>query len=1086
MQRLLTYMWLFSICLVASSQLTARDTALLSVEQGRLVLSGEQIADQNQVYRLIGKWRYTSHEKGADQSKSIYIDPLNFEVSALQYPLDLSLLSRGVYSLDIEARPEVKQWQIEVVPTDSVLRVSLSQKATKEQKIVKRPQEGWKNATHLRWQIENEDPGSYRLDITVQQFELIKDQKRFDVHITPKLQADHHKLSKDLLSALNQTGYFLLALFLLLISLNRDQLDVNFLKDIGYFSIILILSHLVMNLLNIGDHHLILQSFVSVPYIIAFVYYLFKRPLSANHTSLEKTLLDYSCLTTTALSLFIPWFSVTTSSLFRLLTFLSLLATCLPYAYILATRETNQKKLFVNLAIVVSVPAGLLVDIIRQSVSSGVIAGSYFAALAILADRIVNINEQINELNAKSKNQQQLYRNFLASLKVVMTNVRNIGAGIHLDQSARTGNEKQDATSTLEPVDQKFPVDQVMTFIQNIGRIACQEIDIANRILADEKNIPRLTISSFALHSLFNDCVVIASNFSSTQKNATFHASHSWGDDKPNFHSDRNRITRLIYELLSNAFKFSRLNEANHVEMHFEYQNKPPKLIVTIRDEGVGLSPQLAHVLSPSRHQDIEQTLRQHYGNSLGLRFIADSITELGGKIVAKKKDVGSEFRLEISEHTNILTSHELPIETDDQTQLPKQVELDFISDEYSSIVNLADIKPKTASRILLVDARYDSREILAMILKSLGYEVIVAENTRNAMLAFDQESPQLVLTDINMPVISGLDLLCHIRRHAERFDIPVILLSNQDNSAERQISYQNLTNDYICRPYILEELVTRIEACLDLYRRSHARQKKLNERYITYELEKALIPPSLTIPGVKIETFFQPAESSGGDWFYHTYDQRYHRLYLAIGDVTGQGASSALISAAAAGDFRAFSTRFQKLGLHQPLDRSLRELIDTMNYATYEALRRSKKLMTMAFVVIDLETGDTLYSNAGHVPAYIVSQHKFEPLIMSGSPLGLSEHINLTYKRFKLAPDTILFFNTDGLIENTGPSGQSLNYKNLCKLLAEIDPSKTDNICIDVLQAAQKIWQNLRPQDDVAMAAIHWSHATNRQDQAS
>ncbi|MBW3615930.1 MAG: response regulator transcription factor [Actinobacteria bacterium] len=123
-----------------------------------------------------------------------------------------------------------------------------------------------------------------------------------------------------------------------------------------------------------------------------------------------------------------------------------------------------------------------------------------------------------------------------------------------------------------------------------------------------------------------------------------------------------------------------------------------------------------------------------------------------------------------------------------------------------------AGARPDPAPRVLVVDDMADTRRLVATALSREGFEVVQAENGEVALAMVGEQRPDLVLLDINMPGISGLDVMTELR---VRHGIPVILLTGRDEESDRVVGLELGAEDYIVKPFYVKELAARARAAL-------------------------------------------------------------------------------------------------------------------------------------------------------------------------------------------------------------------------------------------------------------------------------
>jgi len=117
--------------------------------------------------------------------------------------------------------------------------------------------------------------------------------------------------------------------------------------------------------------------------------------------------------------------------------------------------------------------------------------------------------------------------------------------------------------------------------------------------------------------------------------------------------------------------------------------------------------------------------------------------------------------------------------------------------------------------RILIAEDFEENRIALKLILKYTGFDVIEAEDGRQAVEAVRREEPDLVLMDITLPVIDGLQATREIRSDEKFERLPIIILSAHDSNEVRRQAAEAGGSEYISKPVEIEELRKLIEGCL-------------------------------------------------------------------------------------------------------------------------------------------------------------------------------------------------------------------------------------------------------------------------------
>jgi DNA-binding response OmpR family regulator len=114
--------------------------------------------------------------------------------------------------------------------------------------------------------------------------------------------------------------------------------------------------------------------------------------------------------------------------------------------------------------------------------------------------------------------------------------------------------------------------------------------------------------------------------------------------------------------------------------------------------------------------------------------------------------------------------------------------------------------------RILVVDDEPAVTDLLAYNLRKAHYEVLVAADGRQALALARQELPDLILLDLMLPQIDGLDVCRELRRTSQ---VPIIILTARDDEIDRVVGLELGADDYVCKPFSIRELLARIKVVL-------------------------------------------------------------------------------------------------------------------------------------------------------------------------------------------------------------------------------------------------------------------------------
>jgi DNA-binding response OmpR family regulator len=141
-------------------------------------------------------------------------------------------------------------------------------------------------------------------------------------------------------------------------------------------------------------------------------------------------------------------------------------------------------------------------------------------------------------------------------------------------------------------------------------------------------------------------------------------------------------------------------------------------------------------------------------------------------------------------------------------------------------------------TRLLLVDDEENLRQALGYALRQEGYDVVTAEDGRRALTQFRATQPDLVILDVMLPGIDGLEVCRRIRRES---GVPIILLTARDTEVDRIVGLEIGADDHLGKPFSTRELIARVRALLRRSRRAPAaeRPETLRAEGLTVDVPK-------------------------------------------------------------------------------------------------------------------------------------------------------------------------------------------------------------------------------------------------------
>ena len=279
---------------------------------------------------------------------------------------------------------------------------------------------------------------------------------------------------------------------------------------------------------------------------------------------------------------------------------------------------------------------------------------------------------------------------------------------------------------------------------------------------------------------------------------------------------DREKMQKVLNNLLSNAFKFT--SAGGVVTITLDTCKEPDGVQyfrLCVKDTGAGIPRKnLSHIFE--RFYQVKEE-KDKIGSGIGLHLVKEYVELHSGKIeVESEVNKGSLFTVYLPVRTDVEVDTELPKE--ENTFIGDELNPDAESDQ--------DLQTDKEYTILLVEDNKEFRHYMFELL-SKKYNVLEAGDGEEGERIATTKFPDLIISDIMMPKVDGLELCKRIKSNIQVSHIPVILLTARSTDESKLFGYESGADEYISKPFNLDILLLRIQKLIN---EEKARQRSFSQ----------------------------------------------------------------------------------------------------------------------------------------------------------------------------------------------------------------------------------------------------------------
>jgi signal transduction histidine kinase/DNA-binding response OmpR family regulator len=310
-------------------------------------------------------------------------------------------------------------------------------------------------------------------------------------------------------------------------------------------------------------------------------------------------------------------------------------------------------------------------------------------------------------------------------------------------------------------------------------------------------------------------------------------------DSTQRVYYDQDKLEKILTNLISNAFKFTPALGRVRINVQFvtsHDQVGPHTIEIKVSDSGKGIPQDQIEKIFDRFYQVSDSDTREQEGSGIGLALTKEMVDLYRGELrVESTEGTGSIFtvRLPVSKEQfnpeEIVITHEKadlgPFQSDLEPDEPEEAA------EAATAMYQTPRKSETDPVILIVE---DNVDLMNYISSNLGYsyQILMAGNGRQGLDRAIESIPDLVISDVMMPDMDGIEMCRQLKQNDRTNHIPVILLTAKADSQSKMEGLKTGADDYIIKPFNEEELQVRVTNLIN-------QRQKLRDKFIqTYIME--------------------------------------------------------------------------------------------------------------------------------------------------------------------------------------------------------------------------------------------------------
>lgn len=308
---------------------------------------------------------------------------------------------------------------------------------------------------------------------------------------------------------------------------------------------------------------------------------------------------------------------------------------------------------------------------------------------------------------------------------------------------------------------------------------------------------------------------------------------------------DTDKLDKIIYNLLSNAAKYGR--EGGHVSIDAVTNDTFNEIIIKVSDDGEGIPPKQMKNLF-KRFHDGDYRQHQTIGTGLGLSLTQDLVILNRGTIDCKSEvGKGTVFTVTLPIYKDAFAPDQIDEQNKIDLNIPKNAIIDF-----NTIIPDINADPEETTeedgyKLLVVEDNLELLMLMQQLLKST-YRVYIARNGKEALKIIKEKELDLIISDVMMPEMDGLELTRTIKSDPNYNHLPIILLTAKTQEEDIKEALQNGADEYLKKPFRLGDLKLRIDNIIENRKRMQTELSQMTEEEVVNTIASTPSPDEIFV----------------------------------------------------------------------------------------------------------------------------------------------------------------------------------------------------------------------------------------------